>query len=181
MMISSDPRPPAAGFVVRASRFSTFVPKQVEPGAATSQSNDLLMIQTENESDAATSRPTTVTPAPATTISVRRLFSVSRPGSARCSHAMRAPPMITDSTASAPMYHQSPACRNATAPPAPLGPAARIVETSELAPLIKITAPRMIPARPTAAMPCPDRSRDATIIPRMIIAIPQIANETQVT
>ena len=98
------PRPPA-GPEVSASSEIMFSPKQAEPSTSTWQSSDELMTHTENESAAVTSRPTIVVPAPATTTRVSKLLTVSRPGSARCSQAIRAPPITTETIAAAPMYH----------------------------------------------------------------------------
>ncbi len=167
MMMSRDPRPPAAGCVVRASKVSMFSPKHADPAAVTSHWSEPFRTQTENESAAATRRPTIVTPAPATTTSVSRLLTVSFPGSARCSHAIRAPPMITETIAAAPMYHQRLDCRKSTAPPALLGPAGSSPVTSALAPEMSTTAPRTRPTFPTAAIPSPARMRVAMSAPRI--------------
>jgi len=113
-------------------------------------------------SDAVTSSPVIVTPAPETTISVMRLRSRSRPGSARCSHAIRTAPITTDSTAAAPMYHHSDDCKNATVPEVPTGPSGIAAETIELAAAISTTAPSTRPSRPTLAAPSPRRIRTAT-------------------
>src|SRR5690606_34642526 len=107
-----------------------------------------------------------VTPAPATTTKVSSDFTVSRPGSARCSQAIRAAPMTTETTAAAPMYHHSPDCRNSTAPPALRGPAGRTPDTSAPAAATNTTAARIRPTRPTAAIPSPARIRVATRAPR---------------
>src|SRR5690606_3518415 len=143
-----------------------FSPKHAE-SVVTSHSREPLMTHTENESAAATSRPTIVTPAPATTTSVSRLLTVSRPGSARCSHAIRAAPTMTETTAAAPMYHHRLDWRNSTAPPAFLGPDGNRPDTSALAPAMNTTAVSTSPTRPTAAMPSPALILVAINAPRM--------------
>ncbi len=168
MMMSRAPSPPVAGFVVRASRVAMLFPKHAE-SVPTSQFSAPSRIQTENESNADTSNPTIVTPAPATTIRVSRLLTVSLPGSARCSHAIRTPPMMTDTTAAAPMYHHSDDCRNRTVPPAPCGPLGRSPVTSAVAPLMRNIAPSTIPSRPAAWNPSPFRIRVAISAPRRMI------------
>ncbi|RCV50310.1 hypothetical protein DEF28_18495 [Marinitenerispora sediminis] len=68
-------------------------------------------IHSENASEASTARLMKVSPAPETTTRVNSDFTSSLPGSARCSQAIFAPPMITETTAAAPMYHQRLFCR----------------------------------------------------------------------
>src|SRR3954454_19010889 len=106
-----------------------FLPKQAPSSAMTSHASELLMTQTENESAALVSRATTVSPAPATTANVSRLRSSSRPGSARLSQNMRAPPMTTDSAAARSMYGHSEDWRNATVPDTPTGPRGSSADT----------------------------------------------------
>src|SRR4051794_7426742 len=67
-----------------------------------------------NSSDALTAKLITASPQPETTTNVNRPRNTSRPGSARCSHAIRAPPSITPKIAAAAMYHHNCDCTNAT-------------------------------------------------------------------
>ena len=75
--------------------------------------------------------------------------------------------MMTDTTAAAPMYHQSPDCKNSTAPPALRGPDGIRPATIALAPAMSTTAESTRPTRPTAAMPSPALMRVAMSAPRM--------------
>ena len=180
MMMRIAPSPPVDGFVVKASSVSMFSPKQADP-SVTLHSSEPSMIQTANESAAATSNPTMVTPAPATTTRVSRLLTVSRPGSARCSQTIRAPPMMTETIAAAPMYHHSPDWMNSTAPPALFGPEGIRPDTMALAPEMNTTAARMRPILPTAATPSPARMRVAIRAPRMNKEMMATARLIQVT
>src|SRR3954454_19050279 len=78
-------------------------------------STDASITPRANSSAALTARLITASPQPDTTTNVNSPRSTSRPGSARCSHAIRAPPMITAKIAAAAMYHHNCDCTNATA------------------------------------------------------------------
>ncbi|MFC5128406.1 hypothetical protein ACFPRL_35545 [Pseudoclavibacter helvolus] len=83
---------------------------------------DAFNTHTENWSDALIKMPTMEVPNAVTAMSVMRLCTRSRPGSARFSQAMRMPPMITDNTATAPRIHHSEDWMKNAAPPTPCGP-----------------------------------------------------------
>lgn len=180
IMTRIDPRLEAAGLVVSAKSASIFCSKQA-PSPSTSHLSDASMIQSANESDAVTSRPTIVVPAPATTTRVRRLFTISRPGSARCSQAMRAPPIMTEITAAAPIYHQRLDCRKRTAPAESLGAEGIRPATRALAPEISTTALSTSPTCPTPAKPSPERIEAAILAPRMKREITATARLIHVT
>ena len=149
MMTMIDPRPPAAGFVVSASRPAMLPPKHVPFVSSIEQSSDPLSNHTEKLSPAATRSETAVRPAPLTTTRVISDFTRSLPGSARCSHAMRVAPTITPITATAIMYHHSEFWMNATAGE-PLDPeAGAIAVTRPTAAETMIVATRMTPIRST--------------------------------
>ena len=175
-----SPRPGPPGTDDRARSTPMFCPKHAE-SVATSHDRELLMMVTARRSAAVTKSPMIVTPAPATTTRVSRLFTRSLPGSARCSQTMRTPPRITDSTAAAPMYHHSWAWMNSTAPPTPCGPFGITMPTMPLAAEMRTTAERISPTFPSAATPSPARILDAISPPRMNRDRMAIANEIHMT
>lgn len=168
---------------LRAIIPATFVPKQLDsPAVDTSHCVALFSTHTENASVAVTARPMMVSPAPATTTRVRSDCSNSLPGFARCSHAMRIPATITDTTAMAPTYHHSEFCKKPTADAEPSGAVfGSRPATSVVPPEMRMTAPRTMPSRPSSCPPSPRRRQMTSMAPTAMIDMTQIANAIHCT
>src|SRR3954454_5115546 len=105
---NSGPNAPPETALLKPSIPATFLPNP-------SPCRDASTTPRANSSAALTARLITASPQPDTTTSVSSPFNSSRPGSARCSHAIRAPPRITAKIAAAAMYHHNRDWINATA------------------------------------------------------------------
>src|SRR3954464_6517156 len=105
---SNGPSAPPEAALLNPSIPATFLPNP-------SPSSEASTTPRANSSAALTARLITASPQPDTTTSVNNPFKSSRPGPARSSHAIRAPPTITAKIAAAAMYHHNSDWMNATA------------------------------------------------------------------